>query len=71
MTSEKSFISRGLSSFNSWGRKCDKTVFACNCAKIKKIVESNKYENIFHGLIEMQIMQLDIVERYSEMVILL
>ncbi len=50
MTPEKSFISRGLTSFNSWGRKCYKTVFACNCEKIKKIFESNKYENILQGL---------------------
>jgi hypothetical protein len=36
LTIEKHFETRSLPSWNTWAKKCDKTLFACNCSNFQK-----------------------------------
>ena len=72
MTSEKTFIERSVTVWETWAHKCDKTVFACNCQNFTKNLNSNN-RNASLGNIEFErvssipIMQLNVVEHYDSM----
>ena len=67
MTSEMTFFERTPVLWNTWAKKCDKTVFACNYAKIKKKIELNKNNSKIQELAELPIMELNAIEKYELM----
>ena len=71
MTSEKTFIERSFTTWETWAWKCDRAIFACNCANFTKSFKSNRVsEDIeFDRVAPLlnNILQLDVVENYSFM----
>jgi hypothetical protein len=71
MTSEKTFIERSFTTWETWAWKCDRAIFACNCANFTKSFKSNRIsEDIEYDRVASllnNILQLDVVENYSFM----
>ena len=73
LTSERSIINRSIPVWNFWGKKCDKTFFACNCANFTKIMQSKQRFTLFNNMrtlenaLELPILQLNITESYKSM----
>ena len=72
MTSEKTFVKRSITVWNTWARKCQKALFACNCSNLTKILTSNRkslFENLNHFKTakRIPIWQLNLTENYSYM----
>lgn len=65
MTSEKTFMKRSVTTWNSWAKKCHKALFACNCANITKILSSDR--EIYKNALEVPIWQLNLTENYDNM----
>jgi glycoprotein-N-acetylgalactosamine 3-beta-galactosyltransferase len=57
LTTEESFPIRGLTVWNTFAKKCDKTLFACNCSNF---MINNNYSHI-------PFLQLDVTENYNRM----
>jgi len=70
ITSEKTFIERVITSWETWAHKCDKAVFLCNCNFTKKFNLNRVSEDIEHSKLApilQNILQLDVIEDYNSM----
>ena len=66
LTTEKYLLNRSVTVWDTWANKCEKTVFACNCANFTKAINSNQRFNLFPNLqdykkaLELPIMQINV-----------
>jgi glycoprotein-N-acetylgalactosamine 3-beta-galactosyltransferase len=72
MTSEKTFMERSVTVWNSWAKKCHKALFACNCANLTTKLKAYKKSMLptlvdYKSALDVPIWQLDLAENYDLM----
>jgi hypothetical protein len=73
MTSDSTLIERCPTVWDTWAKKCDKAIFACNCANVTKILKSDNRDTIlqknddYKKILDLPMMQLEIAESYDFM----
>jgi hypothetical protein len=76
MSSDNTFLERCPMVWDTWAKKCDKALFACNCANFTKILKSDEKDTLleklsikrivdYEKLLQLPIMELDIPEDYN------
>ena len=78
LTSEKTITTRGVAVWNTWGKDCNKIIFACSCMNIKKYNQLATDNGTipddfkqFSIVANYPILHLNVDEDYNKMVILI
>ena len=73
MTSEKTFVERSITVWNTWAKKCHKALFACNCRNLTELLISTNKNSLFKNLndfknsLNIPIWRLNLTENYDHM----
>ena len=73
LTTDKTIISRGIPVWNTWAKKCEKTLFALNAVNFTSIISQNNSRKLFNNdneyetALNLPLMNLNIIETYDDM----